>query len=195
MKYDPFFQFILAATNSYVLYPSKEFLILTIPAAIFGFCALLIVIIKLVNMFSTAEVCRFPLKESSEAEISQTGEMDVCLEVPMLTLLAGKGLDYELLNKRDGRTVELHRTAASLMSRNNGVKMTFVIRKCEIQEAGTYLLKVSGIDPQTDYSGYSLTISRPTASKSFFYIFGILLSALLFIGGLVGSLIISNASK
>ena len=195
MKHDIFFQFALAAPNPNINYPPKAFLILTIPAAIIGFCALIIVIIQFVKMFHRAEVCRFPLRETSEAEINQTGEMDVCLEVPMMKIRVGDGLDYELFNKRDGRKIELHRTAAEMMNRNNGVRRTVIVRKCEIEEIGTYQLRVSGINSPTDYSNYALTLATPTALKSLFYVLGIVFTALLFVGGFVCSIIIANAPK
>lgn len=158
---------------------------LSIPVMLIGFTVLMVLIFKLVKMLGDAQVARFPIGGSNRIEIPSAGKYNICLEVPMMTALAGSGLSYKLTEQATGEEIPTAATAASLMGRNSGAAMTLIVREFSILQPGTYALEVSGFKPQKDYSRYQVIIARPTALKSLFYILGIALSGILFILGFV----------
>ena len=167
----------------------------SVPLMIVGFCALPIVIFKLVKMIGDARICRAPLAAENELDITATGKLNLCLEIPMFTIMATSGLNYELFDRqRGGQTVEL-KTAWLKTQTNSGSAVTSPVRVFQIAEPGKYLLKVSGFDPQKDYSRYFVVVSRPINLISTLFVFAILLTGLMFIAGLVFTLIASGANK
>lgn len=167
----------------------------SLPLMFVGLCALGFTIYRFVKMFGKARMARVPLSERAEVEITRAGELNLSLESPRFAFFAGGGLDYELLSERDGRAVDLRATAASLMSRKVSGKVIFPVRSFQIAETGKYLLKVSGIKPDADYSAYFLIIESPTALKSVFYVLALILTGGMSIGGFVFSIIASTANK
>lgn len=174
----------------------KHVLWLSVPMAVIGFCALFIVIIKLVKIFDKARICRVPLAPATEVDITTTDELNLCLEVPAMTFLAGSGLQYELLKADNGQPVVLQNTIAMLIGGRKAVStMTLPVRVFQVRETGKYLLKVSGFNPQTDYSRYALIIERPLSLKICLYVLALILTAGIFIAGLIFTIIASNAHK
>ncbi|HLM60869.1 MAG TPA: hypothetical protein VK308_08705 [Pyrinomonadaceae bacterium] len=189
------FSFLSVAETQKIEIP-EFFLWLSIPAAIVGFIALLIVIIKLLKMLGESEICRVPFREKSEVEITALGNLNICLEVPGFSAPAGGGFDYKLVKQNNGQEIELLPTITTFIGgRSSGLTKTFPVRVLQIEETGKYLLEVSGFKPQTDYSRYSLFISRPTVVRSFSYIFAIIFTGALFIGGFIFSLIALSSNK
>ncbi len=167
----------------------------SIPMAIIGFCALLTVIVKLVKMIGDSRVSRVPLAADNELDIGTTGRLNLCLEIPMFTLMPTSGLRYELFNSQQGgQAVEL-KTAWLKTQTSTGLAVTSPVRVFDIAEPGKYLLKISGFKPQKDYSKYFVVVSRPFNLKVTLYIFAILLTGGIFVGGFVLSLIASGANK
>lgn len=166
---------------------------LSIPLLIIGFIALIITIVKFVKMFRDAQVSRVSLKETNEVEINKTGDLNLSLQAPALTVFPGQGLDYKLINQRDGREIKLEQTSTRSLSRRNSFSaITFPVRNFRIADAGKYLLKVTGINPQTDYSGYFLIVEQPTSLKSVVYILLLILTGGIFMLGFVFTLIALN---
>jgi hypothetical protein len=163
----------------------KHVLWLSLPAAVFGFCALFTVIIKLAGLSGKARVCSVALAPATEVEITTTDELNLCLEVPAMTFMAGNGLQYELLKADDNQPVALHNTIATLFGRKAVTTMLFPVRVFRVVETGKYMLKVSGFNPQTDYSRYALIIERPLNGKIVLHVLGIALTAGVFIAGLI----------
>lgn len=191
-----FFSFLFPAAAARQNTNLPEYVLwLAFPAMIFGFVALIVVIFKFVKMFGAARICRVPLSESSEIDITAIGKLNVCFEAPAFTVMPSSGLDYKLTRQSDGQVIELRPTPAMLVGRNNGATASYPIREFQIVETGRHLLEVSGFDAQTDYSNSSLVISRPTALKSIFYIFALMISGGMFIAGLVFSLIAVSPNK
>lgn len=177
-----------AAWFKYVLWWS-------LPLMFAGLFALPFVIYKLVKTIGAARIWRGALAADSELDINAAGKLYLCLEVPMFTFMPGGNLHYELFDSQPGgKKIEL-KTAWLKARTNSGSTTTSPVRAFEIAEPGKYLLRVSGFKPQTDYSGYSLIISRPINLKLFLYVFAIILTGLMFVGGLVFSLIASGANK
>lgn len=195
MIYGLFLHTFLLATDLTEADWFKYVLWWSIPMAIIGLCALLTVIIKLVRMIGESRVCRVPLAVDNELDIGTTGRLNLCLEIPMFTLMPTSGLRYELLNSQQGgQAVEL-KTAWLKTQTSSGLAVTSPVRVFDIKEPGKYLLRVSGLKPQKDYSRYFVVISRPFNLKATLYIFAILLTGGMFVGGFVFSLIASGANK
>lgn len=188
------FSFLLAAEMRKVNLPDYV-LWFSMPAMIIGFVALIIVVLKFIKMFGEARICRVPLRESSEIDITATGKLNVCFEAPAFSVVPSSGLDYKLTRLGDGQAIELLPTPAMLVGGNNGSTASYPIREFQIEETGKYLLEVSGFNPQKDYSSASLVISRPTSLKTIYYIFAIIFTGGMFIGGLVFSLIALSPNK
>lgn len=167
----------------------EHFLWWAVPLAVVGFCALLTVIIKFVKTVHAARIARLPLAPSSELEFSAVGKMTLWLEAPALTILAGSGLQYELLDRSDGRKIELHATAAQLFGANSGSTIKFPVRVFQIEKAGKHLLNVSGFKPRIDYSRYFLIVRRARGLQTFLYILALILTGSMFIGGFVFTMI------
>jgi len=167
----------------------------SIPMAVIGFCALPTVIIKLVKVIGDARVCRVPLAADNELDIGATGRLNLCLEIPIFTLMPTSGLRYELFDsKPGGQIVELKRAWLRTQT-SSGSAVTSPVRVFDIEEPGKYLLRVSGFKPHKDYSRYFVVISRPFNLKATLYIFAILLTGGMCIVGFVLSLIASGANK
>ena len=167
----------------------------SLPLMVIGLLGLIAVIFQFVKMFRGARVCRIPLLETSEVEINRIGELFLLFEVPKFSSMTGSNLNYELFNQqRDDAPVEL-KPVANPLTMKSGQMRTFPVRVFQIAEPGKHLLKVSGFDPQEDYSVCSLIISRPTHLKSFLFVLGIILTGMMFVGGLVFTIIASGANN
>lgn len=177
-----------AAWFKYVLWWS-------IPLTFAGLFAVSFVIYKLVRTVGAARIYRVALAADCELDINAAGKLYLCLEVPMFTLMRGGNLQYELFDARaGGKKVEL-KTVWFKARTNSGATSTSPIRAFEIEAPGKYRLKVSGFKPQADYSSYSLIVSRPINLKLFLYVLAIILTGMMFVAGLVFSLIASGADK
>lgn len=103
-------------------------------------------------------------------------------------------LDYKLVNRRNGQEIELRRLSPKSVSRRNSLsKITFPVRNFDVTEIAKYWLMVGGLNPQTDYSEYSLIIEKPTSTKSVFYILAIILFGAVTVLGFVLTIFLLNA--
>lgn len=166
----------------------------SLPLMVVGLFALITVIVQFVKMLRGARVCRVPLAEASEVEINQIGRLFLRFEFPKLSSMTGSNLNYELFNRQRGDAPVELKPVVNPLPMKTGRMRTFPVRVFQIAESGKYLLKVSGFDPQEDYSIYSLIISPPTHLKAFLFVLGIVLSGLMFVGGLVFTIIASGAN-
>lgn len=167
----------------------------SLPLMLVGLFALITVIVQFIKMLRDAKVCRVSLAETSDVEINRIGELYLRLEFPKFSSLPRSSLQYQLLNRQRGDAPVEMKPVTAPLSMKTGQMRTFPVRVFQIAETGKYLLKVSGFDPQEDYSIYSLIISRPTHLKAFLFVFGIILTALMFAGGLVFTIIAAITNK
>lgn len=145
-------------------------------------------------MFRDAQIVRLPLHQKSEIEISQRGNFNLALQASTLTVFPGQELDYKLVNRRNGQEIELRRLSPKSVSRRNSLsKITFPVRNFDVTEIAKYWLMVGGLNPQTDYSEYSLIIEKPTSTKSVFYILAIILFGAVTVLGFVLTIFLLNA--
>ena len=189
MIYNLFSQTFLLAADMRDAVWTKDVWWWSLPLMVVGLLALITVIVQFVKMLRGASVCRVQLAETSEVEIDQIGRLFLRFEFPKLSSMTGSNLNYELFNRqRVDAAVEL-KPVVNPLPMKTGQMRTFPVRVFEIAETGKYLLKVSGFDSQEDYTNCSLIIPPAIHLKSFLFVLGIILSGLMFAGGLAFTVI------
>lgn len=186
--------FLLAADTNNAVW-TKNVWWWSLPLIIVGLLALILVIVQFAKMLRGARACRFPLAETSEVEINQIGKLFLRFEVPKSSSMTGSNLNYELFNRQRGDAPVELKPVVNPLTMKTGQMRTFPVRVFEIAETGKYLLKVSGFDSREDYTNCSLIISPSIHLKSFLFVLGIVLSGLMFAGGLVFTIIAATANN
>ena len=186
--------FLLAAEMNNAVW-TKNVWWWSLPLMIVGLFALILIIMRFVNMLRGAQNCRVPLAETSEVEINRIGELFLRFEVPKSSSMTGSNLNYELYNRQRGDVPVELKPVINPLTMKTGQMRTFPVRVFEAAETGRYLLKVSGFDAREDYTDCSLIIAPSIHLKSFLFVSGIILSGLIFAAGLVFTIIAAVANN
>jgi len=126
---------------------------------------------RLTRLAGRPELARVPIAERSAVELPKPGRAELAIEGPLFTARF-RGLDFALVDAA-GADVPLRRLW--VRSSNGGFSRTRLsLYGCDVPRAGTYELRVTGIDPAADYSGCAALFVEPSASELALTIVGLL---------------------
>jgi hypothetical protein len=113
---------------------------------------------RLVRVTRQAEMARAPVAAATAVAFPEAGAAELAVEGPRFTTRF-RNLSFELVDPT-GLPVTLHRlwirTASSGVSR---VRLS--LHRLELPHAGTYQLRIAGLDADADYSGCAIVFVRP----------------------------------
>ncbi len=162
---------------------SKYGMYIAIPGFLLG-CALLIYFItSVVKLIDNARIFSVPLIKRQLIEFPEARKVILCGEGPRFTRRFAK-LEF-LLNMEDGtpingRTIWLH----SLISGISKVRID--LKSFQIPRPGRYWLVIQGLEESFDSDAeHRIVFMKPYLFQMIGFIFGIIFSALLFVGSMV----------
>ncbi|MDB4910530.1 MAG: hypothetical protein JWO39_1353 [Gemmatimonadetes bacterium] len=165
---------------------SRSWLLLTIPVALAALALLTLTALSLLRTVRGSVIASVPVSAEQQVTINSSGSFALNLDGPVFTARPAS-LRFALSSAESGTQIALNaivfRTSVTSMSRSRVELYSFTIRS-----PGTYTLRVSGIDPSTDYSAQAILITRRYGAALVFHVL-----ALVALGAaLIGSLVVSG---
>lgn len=158
-------------------------------ACLTGLLLLIRSISKIVALYNSPNGVDFPASQPMAVfEIKEAGSYEIALKRPSLFGIMPTKLSLEITALADKRSVPVT-PALNLLSlrRNLSGERVVPLAEFEALQAGSYQLKNYSLELLKEND--SLLITPKTGAKGFALIFAILFSAILFIGGLVLTLL------
>ena len=88
-------------------------------------------------------------------------------------------LEFELIEKATGQSTRMHYDFLRAQGAVYGVTtMRVPIGRFVVQREGSYLLRITGLQPDADYSGSQIMLSRPYLARMILQIIGIVFFAI-----------------
>ncbi|HTE43738.1 MAG TPA: hypothetical protein VK636_00730, partial [Gemmatimonadaceae bacterium] len=163
-------------------------LFLTAPAALVAIALLSRTVASLLRTVRGSVVTSVPIRTEQRVTFEHDGDMVLNLDGRVLSRGAA-GLRFALARVDSAGEVAvalrnvLFRTHVSSASRSRLELYSFTV-----PSAGAYLLRISGVDPATDYSADTVVFTRPFHGALVFHILSLIVLGIM----LVGSLIVSG---
>jgi hypothetical protein len=130
-------------------------------------------IVRLVRLASQPELARAPIAPQSAVTFAQAGRVELALEGPLFTSKL-RSLGFELLEPA-GLPVRLDRLWMRTLS--GGFSRTRLsLYGVHVSLPGTYAVRVTGIDPETDYGQCALLFVRPSGAGIALHVVSLLAS-------------------
>lgn len=143
----------------------------------FLLCAYLLVstIFHFVRSLRKAVLHAVPVREEQEVFFAQPGHVILHVEGPIFTTLFRKSR-FELLERETRRPVP---TRPVIFRTHSSTLRTYrlALRRFHVEMPGPYLLRISGLRPDADYSKCSIILTRPYGFSMVLHILGIVLLA------------------
>ncbi|HEV7735218.1 MAG TPA: hypothetical protein VGR62_23810 [Candidatus Binatia bacterium] len=168
--------------------PTMPWLAISAPAAFAGAVLLVVAIRGLVRALRVDALARLPIVPEQRVTLPG-GDVMLSVEGRFGTMKFG-GLGWTLHEADGGRvvptqTVLLRRNTTSLSGRTQ-----LALRRFTLDRPSDVLLRTTGLDAATDYTDCALLLTRPTGALLPLWIVATVLGALLFLGGLVTSILL-----
>jgi hypothetical protein len=156
---------------------------ISIPAFILFVTLLVYCIAGVVRTIRQTRLFSVPLLSQQEIEISQTGEVILCMEGPMFSRRFAH-LDYELIGP-DGTSVKGRNTLFRATS-SGFTKAKMELRVYEISTPGRHLFLIRGLgDERPSDAEHQMVFTRPHLARSIVYVLGIVFAGCMTIGSIV----------
>jgi hypothetical protein len=163
----------------------------TVPGALAGAALLVVAIRGLVRALRVETLARLRVVAEQAFTLAAPGPVVLTVEGPLGTTKFAS-LEFTVVGP-DGRTLPTHMIVFRRSSTTLGGTTQLALRRFETTAAGSYVLRVTGVDPGTDYGSCAILLTRPTGALLPLWIVGTVAGALLLLGGLVGSILLLPA--
>ena len=164
---------------------SRSWLFLTVPIALASFALLSWTVMSLLRTVRGSVVASVPIRAEQSVTINSSGDLSLNLETP---ILARRPLSLRFaLSSIDGEsritlTPIAIRTNVTSFSRSRMELYAFTL-----PAPGSYVLRIDGIDPSTDYAGDAILITRRFIPALVLHVLALVFLGIAFIGSLVVS--------
>jgi hypothetical protein len=165
---------------------SRTWLFLTIPGALASLALLSWTAMSLLRTVRGSVVASVPVVAEQTVAINSSGDLAINIETPLLAHRPAQLL-LSLYAANSDTRIALSpiamQTKVSSMSRTR-----IELYSLTLPSAGTYVLRIEGLNPSTDYSADAVLITRPYHGALVLHVL-----ALIFLGvALIGSLVVSG---
>ena len=172
---------------------SRSWLLLTIPVALTAIGLLSWTIASLLRTVRGSVIATVPIRAEQRVDINSSGDFAINIESPLLTRRPST-LRFALSGADSEARIALYpilvQTNVTSMSRSRMELYSFTI-----PSAGTYKLRIDGIDAATDYSRDSILITRQFRGALVLHVLALIACGAVLIGALVVSgLVLSGKS-
>ena len=154
-------------------------LLIAASAAFLIFGSLLVgVVVRLLRSNRKQLVATGAMIAEQEFVLRETGELLLLVEVPRIGSNF-RQLEFELIEKATGQSTKMHYDFLRAQGAVYGVTtMRVPIGRFVVQREGPYLLRITGLQPDADYSGSRIMLSRPYLARMILQIIGIVFFAI-----------------
>jgi hypothetical protein len=163
-------------------------LLATVPGALAGAVLLVVAIRGLVRALRVETLARLRVVTEQPFTLAAPGPVVLNVEGPLGTTKFA-ALDFTVIAP-DGGTLPTHLIVFRRNSTTLGGTTQLALRRFDASAAGSYVLRIGGFAPDTDYGGCAILLTRPTGALLPLWIVGTVAGALLLLGGLVGSILL-----
>jgi hypothetical protein len=135
-----------------------------------------------------------PIVNEQEVTLRSAGEMLVIIETPR-TAADFRSFQIQLTDRQTGQAVTMSYPYPTAQGAVYGVTTMQVPFGRMEANAGTYLVRIAGLQPGADYSCYQLILSRPYMGRMAMQIVGIVLCGIGMLGSLIWSAWLAGLMK
>jgi uncharacterized membrane protein len=144
---------------------------------IFG-CLLVWMVIRLLRSNRKQLIATGPMIARQEFLLRESGPLMLLVEVPRLGSNF-RNLEFELVEKATGQSTTMHYDFLRAQGAVYGVRtMRVPIGRFVAQKEGSYLLRITGLQPDADYSESRIMFSHPYLARMIVQIIGIVFFAI-----------------
>lgn len=119
-----------------------------------------------------------PMVAEQEFGLREPGQLLLLVEVPRIGSKF-RQLEFELIEKATGQSTKMRYDFIRAQGAVYGVTtMRVPIGRFVVQRVGSYLVRVTGLQPDTDYSRSKIMLSRPYLARMILQIIGIVIFAI-----------------
>ncbi len=135
-----------------------------------------------------------PIVHEQGLTLASAGETLVVIEAPR-TASDFRGFQIQLTDRQSGQSVAMSYSLATLQEPVYAVSTMQVTFGRFNANAGTYLVRIAGLQPGADYSRYRLMLSRPFMGRMALQIIGIVLCGVGMLGCVIWSAWLAGLMK
>jgi len=144
---------------------------------IFG-CLLVWVVVRLLRSNRKQLVATGPMIAEQELVLREPGQLLLLVEVPRIGSNFRK-LEFELIDKATGQSTNMHYDFLRAQGAVYGVTtMRVPIGRFVVQREGLFLFRITGLEPDADYSASRIMFSHPYLGRMVLQIMGIVFFAI-----------------
>src|SRR3954447_1038076 len=141
-------------------------------------CLLVWVVVRLLRSNRKQLVAIGPMVSEQEFVLRESGPLLLLVEVPRIGSNF-RQLEFELSERATGQSTRMRYDFLRAQGAVYGLTtMRVPIGRFVVQREGSYLLRISGLQPAVDYSGSKVMFSQPYLARMILQIIGIVIFAI-----------------